>query len=213
MHQCARFSANPKKKHGEAVKRIGRYLRGTKDKGIYLKVTDDSFKVWADADFSGNWSHTDETITQADTARSRSGYIITYLGCPIIWKSALQTEIALSTTEAEYISLSQALRQTIPLMNVVKEMAKLGYNVGTTTPQVYCTLFEDNSGALILAMAPRMRPRTKHINVKYHHFRSHVARKEIIVKACSSEEQMADMLTKPNPVSTLRMHRMASMGW
>ena len=82
------------------MKLIGRYLRGTRNKGIYLRPTDDSFVVWADADFSGNWKlDDDETTNNADTARSRSGYIVSYLGCPVLWKSQLQTKIALSSTE------------------------------------------------------------------------------------------------------------------
>ena len=212
VHQCARFSADPKVDHAQVLKWLGRYLRGTSDKGIFLTLTDDSFKVWADADFSGNYSQ-DEAADNIDTARSRSGFIITYLGCPILWKSVLQTEISLSTCEAEYVALSQALRKAIPLMEIVKEMSELGYNVGATTPTVHCTLFEDNIGALTLARAPAMRPRTKHINVKYHHFRSHVANGSVDVQAVSSEQQLADMLTKPNKLADLLRHRKAVMGW
>ena len=212
VHQCARFSANPKTEHGNAVKHIGRYLRGTRDKGIYLKVSDVSFEVWADADFSGNWRK-EEALEDSDTARSRSGYIITYLGCPILWKSQLQTEIALSSCESEYICLSQALKRTIPLMEIVQEMKKLGYNVGETSPTVRCTLFEDNSGAMTLANAPAMRPRTKHINNKYHHFRSFVANGQVTILAVKSENQCADMLTKPNNVTDLTRHRKRVMGW
>ena len=128
-------------------------------------------------------------------------------------KSQLQTEIALSTTESEYVSLSQALRRTIPLMSLVKEMKKFGFSVGATVPQVHCTLFKDNSGALVLSNAPAMRPRTKHINVKYHHFRTHVANKEVTMVKCTSADQLADMLTKPNTLEDLLRHRLRVMGW
>ncbi len=67
MHQCARFSADPKVDHAQVLKWLGRYLRGTSDKGIFLKLTDDSFKVWADADLSGNYSQ-DEAADNTDTA-------------------------------------------------------------------------------------------------------------------------------------------------
>ena len=214
VHQCARFSQCPKVEHAKAVKLIGRYLRGNRNKGIYLKPTDDSFTVWADADFSGNWKKDDdETIHDPSTARSRSGYIIAYLGCPILWKSQLQTEIALSSTESEYISLSQALRKTIPLMKTVQEMKERGYNVGHTTPVVHCKVFEDNAGALCLAKAPAMRPRTKHINVKYHHFRAAVAAGLVTILDIHTDDQLADMLTKANPVNVLQRHRFKLMGW
>jgi hypothetical protein len=98
-------------------------------------------------------------------------------------------------------------------MELVKEMKTLGYNVGQTVPAVHCTLFEDNAGALCLAKAPAMRPRTKHINVKYHHFRAAVAAGEVSVKAVSTDDQVADMLTKANPVSVFEKHRQRLMGW
>ena len=98
-------------------------------------------------------------------------------------------------------------------MEIVKEMKALGYNVGSTRPEVHCSLFEDNSGALTLSLAPAMRPRTKHINVKYHHFRAAVARGDVTVHAIGTELQQADMLTKPNNAITLRRHRKAVMGW
>jgi hypothetical protein len=135
-----------------------------------MKPTADHFRVWADADFSGNWI-SEESKEDSSTARSRTGYIVTFLGCPILWKSQLQTEIALSSCESEYIALSQALRKVI-IMSLIQEMKDHHFNDNTSIPTVRCTLFEDNSGALTLAKAPAMRPLTKHINNKYHHFRS-----------------------------------------
>ena len=208
---CARFSVDPREEHGRAVKRIGRYLRGTRDKGIYMKLDDDNFEVWADADYAGNWSLQDAP-TEPDTARSRSGYLIKYLGCPIMWKSQLQTEIALSTTEAEYICLSQALRKAIPIMRLVQEMKERGYPTGSTKPTVLCTAFEDNQSACALAMTPAIRPRTKHINNKYHHFRSFVGT-YIDVQHVSTTLQTADTLTKPLGAELFVFHRKRLMGW
>lgn len=177
-----------------------------------MKLSDESMRVWADADFSGNWNQ-DEAMHNADTARSRSGFIITFLGCPILWKSQLQTEIALSSTEAEYVSLSQALRKAIPLIEIIKELEDRKFVTGTSATQVRCKLFEDNSGALTLAKAPAMRPRTKHINTKYHHFRTYVARNEVVLEAVGTLDQWADMLTKPNTLEDFHRHRKAVMGW
>jgi hypothetical protein len=73
--------------------------------------------------------------------------------------------------EAEYLSLSTALRDVIPLMKVVKEFKEELLLPMATTPVVHCKAFEDTSGAVELARVPKMRPRTKHINTKYHHFR------------------------------------------
>ena len=76
-------------------------------------------EVYVDADFAGNWNR-DEAPHDQDMARSRHGYIIKYMGCPIVWNSQLQTEIALSSTESEYTGLSYALCETIPMMELLK---------------------------------------------------------------------------------------------
>jgi len=194
------------------VKWLGQHLRATRDKGICIRPTDDTFKVCADVDFSGNWIP-EEAEEEPDTARSRSGCIMSCLGCPILWKSQLQTEIALSSTESEHIALSQAARKVKPLMLLIQEMKKEGFNVGCSTPTVKCTLFEDNSGTVCLANAPSMGPRTKHTNVKCNHFRLMVASRALRIEKTSSDEQLADFLTKQSSVELCLAHRMAIMGW
>jgi hypothetical protein len=115
VHQCARFGADPRSKHGRAITWLGRYLAGNRDKGLIFKPDQEQeFNCYVDADFSGNWT-TEDAETDMDTAHSRTGYIITYTNCPVIWASKLQTRVALSTTEAEYMALSTALREVIPL--------------------------------------------------------------------------------------------------
>ncbi len=174
-HQCARFCADPRQPHVDAVKWLGCYLRATQDKGMILNPKENSFNVYVDDDFAGNWNK-EEASEESYTARSRHGYIIMYAGCPITWASQLQTEIALSSTESKFISLSMALQTTIPMMELVKELKAVGFKMCSTKPTVCCRVFEDNSGALEIAKFPKMRPRTKHINIKYHHFRDYVDR-------------------------------------
>jgi hypothetical protein len=125
--------------------------------------------VYVDADFSGN-RHAEESWDR-DTVRSKHGFIIMYAGCPILWKSQLQTEIALSSMESEYTGLSYALRDVIPIMELLKEMKGLNFPIRSATPKVHCKIFEDNSGALEIASVHKFRPQTKHLNVKLHFFR------------------------------------------
>lgn len=99
------------------------------------------------------------------TAKSCTRYVILFADCPIIWSSKLQTQIALSTTKAEYIALSQFLRDTIPLMQLLQEFKDKGFSTVSVIPKVHCKAFEDNSGTLELAKVPKLRPRTKHINI------------------------------------------------
>ena len=213
-HQCARFSAAPKREHGLAVRWLCRYLRGTRDKGMIFKPDKSrGLEVFVDADFAGNWDRS-EAMTDTDTARSRHGYIVKFLGCPIVWKSQLQTEIALSSTESEYTGLSYALREAIPIMELLKEMKRKGIKgLGDHKAKVHCKVFEDNSGALEMAKIHKYRPRTKHINVKLHHFRSYVTSGQISIHPIGSKENLSDYLTKPLPVSEIAYLRKKVMGW
>jgi hypothetical protein len=151
-------------------------------------------EVFVDASFCGDWDPA-EAARDRDTARSRHGYIINCAGCPLLWKSQLQTEIALSSTESEYTGLSYALRDTIPIMQLLKEMKVNGFPINAPQARVHCQVFEDNSGALEMAKVHKYRPRTKHLNVRLHHFRDYVERKEISIHHISTNDQPADFLT------------------
>jgi hypothetical protein len=101
-------------------------------------------------------------------------YTICYAGCPMLWASKMQTEIALSSTEAEYIALSQSMREILPLMWLLEEVQARGIKVNAKPCKVHCRVFKDNEWAIEIAKVPKMRPRTKHLNIKYHHFREEV---------------------------------------
>jgi hypothetical protein len=117
--QCARFTHAPRRIHAEALERIGCYLKATHDKGLILKPIpfDDVLRteIFVDADFAGGWGY--ENPKDPACVRSRTGFIIMVMGCPVQWVSTLQTDIATSTMEAEYSALSMALRSAIPLMD------------------------------------------------------------------------------------------------
>jgi hypothetical protein len=213
VHQCARFAACPKREHGDAVKWLGRYLKGTRNKGIiYNPKHDSSFDVYVDANFAGDWNRHD-CAEENYTAKSRHGYLIMYAGCPMLWTSRLQTEIALSSTESEFIGLSDSVRVVITIMELMKELHQLKVPIPTLRPTLHAKIFEDNSGALEIAKVPKMRPRTKTLNIKYHHFRDYIERGEISIHAIKSADQPADMLTKPLNEEDLARHRLFVMSW
>jgi histone deacetylase 1/2 len=213
VHNAARFSSNPKTNHSQAVKRIGRYLLGTKDKGIVFKPDPSrSLEVFADADFCGLYD-AETALYDPVTAKSRTGYIIQFMGCPIVWASTLQGETALSTCEAEYISCSEALRSAIPLMQLLEEAQSHGIKITSSKAKIFCKLFCDNQGACELIRLPKIRPRTKHINSKLHHFRDHVANGSISVQYVPSEEQIADIATKPLSFPLFSKFRASILGW
>jgi hypothetical protein len=83
-----------------------------------------------------------------------------------IGHQGMQTEIALSTTEAEYIALSQSMRKVLPIIWLLEKAKHHGVPVLNAKPKVHCKVFEDNAGAIEIANVPKMRPRTKHLNIK-----------------------------------------------
>ena len=167
-----------------------------------------------DADFARAW---DPKLAgkDIDTARSRHGYIISHSGVPLLWKSSMQGEITLSSTESELVGLSASLRTATPLQHILNEMKELGFNILPEGPVIHCKAFEDNNGALAIAKVPKMRPRTKHINLKYFHFMEYTSRDDapFSFEKIDTEEQPADMLTKPLALELLVRHRKWLLGW
>jgi hypothetical protein len=99
------------------------------------------------------------------------------------------------------------------MMGLLLEMQSFGIPISTTTPTVFCKLFEDNAGAIQLAKVPKMRPRTRHINQKYHHFREWVKSGLVQILPIDTLSQPADLLTKPLAYADFVRHRKAVMGW
>ena len=116
-------------------------------------------------------------------------FFIVYAGCPITWGRKLQTEIALSITESEYIALSSAMREVIPFLGLMKETAVL-FGILTRDPVFRCIVLEDNEICITVANSPKFTPRIKHIAINYHHFRRFVSDGTIIIKSIDTAEQI-----------------------
>jgi hypothetical protein len=108
VSHCARFASSPRRSHEQALERTGQYLKSTSNKGLLLHPT--NFKgtfstdVYIDADFTGGWGYEDPNDRVC--VKSRRGFIIEIMDCPILWTTKLQSNIATSTMEAEYTALS-----------------------------------------------------------------------------------------------------------
>jgi hypothetical protein len=127
---------------------------GTKDKSLIMKPNQEGMECWVDAAHASEWNN-QTASSNPSTARSRMGYIITYAGCPMHWSSRMQTEISLSTTEAKYIALSQAMREVLPIIWLMEEARQEGIPVLNATPTTHCKVFEDNAGAIEIANVPK----------------------------------------------------------
>jgi hypothetical protein len=122
--QCSEKPAqSPFKVHEEALKRIGRYLAGTKHQGMrYCRTSSSTLKLdcWCDADFAGLWGA--ESSSDPNCVRSRSGFVLTIGDLPVVWSSKLQTLIALSSTESELMAVSSAMRALLPMRELLFEI-------------------------------------------------------------------------------------------
>ena len=176
---CARFQSNPKESHMKAVKRILRYLKDTTNYGLfYSKSSSLDFISYSDADFAG-----------CKTDRKSTSGTCHFLGHSLIsWCSKKQNSVSLSTTEAEYIAASLACAQVLWMKQTL-----LDYNIKFSSSQIFC----DNTSAINLSKNPVHHSRTKHIDVRHHFLRDHVLKGDITLEFISTENQIADILTKP----------------
>lgn len=176
----SKYMANPGKEHWNAVKWILRYLKGTKDLGILFERKHESESVvgYVDSDFAGD----------LDKRRSTTGYVYTLASGPISWRSVLQSTTALSTTEAEYMALTEASKEAIWLRGLVNEIG-----IKQESILIHC----DSQSVICLTKNQVYHARTKHIAVMYHRIRDWVATGEISVEKIHTDENAADILTKP----------------
>lgn len=182
VNDVSRFNSNFNLVHWKAVKRIMRYLKGSIDfKLIYEKGENDELHGYCDADWASD----------IDKRRSCTGYIFRMSRGAITWSSKRQQTIALSTTEAEYMAMASAVQEALWVRQLANELQ------GRTMANI--NLFCDNQGAIKLAESDAFRPRTKHIDIRHHFIRNYVEKGIINVKYVSTQEMVADSLTKAVP--------------
>uniref|UniRef100_A0AAV1VIC9 Reverse transcriptase Ty1/copia-type domain-containing protein n=1 Tax=Peronospora matthiolae TaxID=2874970 RepID=A0AAV1VIC9_9STRA len=166
----SRFMENPQEEHWVAVKRIFRYLQGTKTHGICYKLSARiDFRGYSDADWAGDLTD----------RKSTSGYTFMLLGAPVSWGSKKQPSVSLSTTEAEYIALSLAIQEGKWIHRLLCEIMMAANEEG---PELM--IHEDNQSCIKMTKNPVNHGRAKHIDIKYHHIRDEVKRGEVKLKYC-----------------------------
>jgi hypothetical protein len=212
VSQVARFNHSPKQSHATAIKMIVRYLHRTSDKGLIVRPTGSlRLDCYADSDFSGLYRQ--EPDSSPNSVRSRTGFIISLGGCPLIWLSQLQKEISLSTCMSEYQSLSHAMRVLLPMKRLLLEVAaalELPLEVIAT---IHAEVFEDNNAAFLLATKQHLTSRTKYFLAKWHWFWSHVNNGDVLVSKIDTKKMNADMATKSLPREPLEANRFRVQGW
>ena len=192
-------------------------MKGTRDRGLTFRPHS-GFQVdcWVDADFCGLWGS--EQPEDPTVAKSRTGYVITVAGCPLMWVSKLQSEVSVSTMMAEYVALSQAMRDMLPLKRLVKEIASIVTGDEDVKIVLKSDVWEDNNGALTVATMPRITPQSKFFAVKYHFFREHVKTEdnpdgEVHIQKIDTKRQLGDIMTKGLTEALFVPLRDRLMGW
>jgi transposase InsO family protein len=179
------YTANPSLAHGSALKKILRYLAGTKSHGITYHKYHPQRVLDGKNLFHG---YSDAAFRNADDSKSTSGYVFQMAGGAITWRSKRQSTIALSSTEAEYVALSEAGREACWLRSLFEELGE---------KQTLPTLIRgDNDGSIAMARSQQFHKRAKHIEMRWHWLRDMVENENIQIDSCRDPEQTADVLTK-----------------
>lgn len=188
----SRFMSNPTQLHFAAIKRIMRYLKGTMEYGIWYKKEERAELVgYTDSDYAGD----------VEDSKSTSGYVFMMSGGAVAWSSRKQPIVTLSTTEVEYVAAATCACQAIWMGRVLQE---IGYEQDGEM-----TLFCDNTSTIKLSKNAVMHGRSKHIRVRYHFLRKLTKEGAVKLFYCSTEEQLADIMTKPLKMATFQKIREA----
>nr|GEU37714.1 hypothetical protein [Tanacetum cinerariifolium] len=187
---CARFQEAPKTSHLEVVKRIFRYIKGTSHLRLwYPKGTGVETIFYSDSNHVGDYVNHKST-----------GGVCTFMGyCLTSWFSKKQTALAILITEAEYVSVEKACQQALWMKQDL-----LDYDINLDDIPVHC----GNKGAIDLSKNPILYSRTKYIEICHHFLRDNIQKWNISIEKVSSEDNIADILTKPlkrEPFNLLRL--------
>jgi len=180
VHQVSRFNSNPSKAHWSAVKRIFRYLKGTIHLGIkYSCHPDGDIVAYSDSDFAGD----------VGDRKSVSGFIFMLQSGPVTWSCKKQPTVALSSAEAEYVSLCRTAQEAVWITQLMSDLGE--------APSEPFIIYEDNLAAISMSKNSEFHAKTKHIDVKTHFVRDLVKNNKITVQHVPSCEMLADIFTKP----------------
>jgi hypothetical protein len=178
--QITRHMSDPSQSHSEQAKRVLRYLKGTADSVLMYGGASPSKVVgWSDSDYASDIGE----------RCSRKGYLFMLNGAAVSWKSQQQHIVALSTTEAEYMALTAATQEAMFLKQLLHQLHQ-----DSGSP---ITIHEDHQSCIALRQNSIMTGRSKHMDVRYQFCREKVESGDIEVQYCSTENMLADVLTKP----------------
>ncbi|KAG7302557.1 hypothetical protein JYU34_002203 [Plutella xylostella] len=181
VSSLSQFNQSYAEVHWKAAKRVLRYLKGTINHCLTFEKNGLSLTAYVDADWAAS----------AVDRKSYTGYVFKIGNNLVSWESRKQKTVALSSTEAEYMALSDACKEALFIRSFLHEL--LGINVCVT-------MYNDNQSAQKLSVNQMYHSRTKHIDVRHHFIRQVVSENAVQLKYCPTDEMPADLLTKPLPI-------------
>jgi hypothetical protein len=177
-NSVAQYAQNPGMVHWQAAKRVVRYLQDKANMGLtYSPGHPVRVTAYSDSDWAND----------VDTRRSKTAYVVTVAGGPVVWQTKSQKSIALSSCEAELYALAEALKEILWIRHLLTEM-QIPFDV----PK----LWVDNQGAIALAKNPIHHQRSKHIAVRWFFVRDAIDKGLVDVSYVETNENRADIGTK-----------------
>ncbi|KAI4344544.1 hypothetical protein L6164_011759 [Bauhinia variegata] len=177
----SRYLSNPSKEHWQAVKWILKYLRGTFRFCSCFGAGKPVLDGYTDADMAGD----------VDSRKSTSGYMMTFAGGVVSWQSKLHKCVALSSTEVEYIAITEAEKELLWIKRFLQEL---------DLNQERYVVHSDSQSAIHLSKNLTFHLRSKHIEVRYHWIRDALERKQFSLEKIYTEDNSSDMMTKTLPI-------------
>ncbi|KAL5809036.1 hypothetical protein ACOSQ3_029727 [Xanthoceras sorbifolium] len=192
VNLLARFSSAPTRRHWNGIKHIFRYLRGTIDLGLFYVSNNFSGLIgYADAGY----------LSDPHKARSQTGYVFTYNGTAISWRSIKQSIVATSSNHSEILALHETSRECVWLNSIIHHIrSTCGFS---SSKEMQTPIFEDNTACIAQIRGGYIKgDRTKHISPKFFYTHELQQSRQIDVKQIRSTDNLADLFTKSLPTST-----------
>jgi len=176
--QLARYCTKPTQFHLEAAKQALRYTYSTTDLQLEFKKSNNlEIIIYTDSSWGDN----------RDDRKGTGGYVTMFNDRPVAWQSKKHSTTPLSSTEAEYYALANAVREAI----FIQQWFKV-YRQEDIKLKILC----DNLGAIHMSDHTTNHNRTKHIDIQYYFIREHIRKKNILIEYINTHDQLADILTK-----------------
>ena len=193
------FNANPTRAHLVAAKRVLRYLAGTLDLALEFNFDGGALPATVSG-FLRNCAFSDADWASDETDRkSISGYCFYFLNSLVSWSAVKQRTISLSSTEAEYYSMTHAMKEALWI--------RLFLTLNSFPVPRPFPLISDNQSACALANSPSITSRSKHIDIRHHFIRDHISDGTFCTNWVPTSDMPADIFTKPLPLPLFIKHR------